>query len=185
MKRIVCEWAGGSVQGLAVTVQHHQESSAQVVANMIAFFDLLKGWIPDNVTVTVPDGGDLIDSATGQLTGVWSEGGGTTIAGTNAADVSAAGVGASITWLTAGIVNGKRVRGRTYVVPLATPSYDAQGTIAVSALAALDAAGSAHTTGSLVVWHRPTAPGLSDGSEHNVVSYRVRDKVSYLSSRRD
>lgn len=152
---------------------------------MIAFFDLLKGWIPDNVTITVPDGGDLIDPTNGQLTGTWSEGGGATITGANAADVAAAGVGASITWLTGGIVGGKRVRGRTYVVPLATPSYDATGTLSVAALTALDAAAAAHTTGSLVVWHRPSGPGATDGSEHNVVSYRVRDKVSYLSSRRD
>jgi hypothetical protein len=185
MKRIVCEWSGAPITGLAVTVLHFEDAVTSPATNALTFFTDVRSVLPSNVTVTVPESGDVIDPTNGQLIDVWgATGDGGAIAGSGLA-ISAAGVGACITWLTDGITAGHRVRGRTFLVPMTTDLYDADGTLHSLAVTALNAGAGNLVTGGLSVWHRPSGPGLSDGSEHPANNWRVRDKVAYLSSRRD
>jgi len=187
LHRLVCTWQGGGVQGNAVTVLHFDgtEVGAPPVAAVKSAFDNFKGALPLGVTVTIPSTGDSIDDATGTLEGVWSGSGGGAITGTGTA-VSAAGVGACITWLTGGIVNGRKLRGRTFLVPLHNSTYDSDGTLAAGTVTAVNAfAAALLASGGFGIWHRPTTVGGSDGTSSSVLAYRVRDKVAYLSSRRD
>lgn len=185
MKRIVCSWSGPAVVGLAVTVLHFDDTITNVQAQTLDFFHAVDDVIPGGNSVVVPGDGDIIDETNGELVDVWSEGAAVTVPGADGVPQAAAGVGACINWLTAGIVNGKRVRGRTFVVPMSTSRYDAAGTLSAPAITALEAGGLLLATGGLGVWHRPTTPGGTDGSFHMATAFRVRDRVAFLSSRRD
>jgi hypothetical protein len=187
LHRMVIDWSGGSIVGRSVTVLHFDGSSlpAPPVATVKAAFSAAAAIIPGNVTLTFPNSGDTIEDTTGALTGVWSGSGGGTVAG-SAPAAQAAGVGACTTWSTGGIVNGRKLRGRTFFVPLAAGGYDSDGTFLTSTYGVLTTLANAiMASGGLAVWHRPTIPGGADGTSYGVLSNRVRDKVAFLSSRRD
>lgn len=186
MNRLVLEWSGPAVKGLAVSVLHFTGlGGSPGVAAIKAALALTNTCLPENHTIHVPNSGDIIDPSTGDLTGVWSDpepvG---NILGTGA-PVAAAGVGACLTWRTAGIVNAHRVRGRTFYVPLTTAAYEADGTINATQLGKLRTLADTLAGLELAVWSRPTSAGASDGSMHTVLSGSVSDRVAFLGSRRD
>lgn len=191
LHRLVLSWSGPGVVGAAATVLHFDgtEEAAPPVANVRAAFDSAKLVLPAGVTISFPSAGDTIDDKTGALQGVWSGPAVTPVVGTNPASPMA-GVGACITWTTGGIVNGskgpRKLRGRTFIVPLASAACDAQGTLADPTLALLrPLADSLMASGGLAVWHRPTSAGAADGNSYGVLSNNVRDKLAFLRSRRD
>lgn len=191
LNRVVLRWAGPQIKGNAVTVLHYSASDNPVppVAAIQAAFQNATLHFPSGVTVTVPASGDQIDDTTGNLTGVWS------VASENVATMSgpakaAAGVGACISWTTGGIVNGtkgpRKLRGRTFLVPLIADDFDVDGTIATGALTTLRTlASQLQASGPLAIWHRPTTVGGSDGNSYGVITNKVSDHVAFLSSRRD
>lgn len=187
LQRLVLSWAGPPIVGSAVTVLHWSgsEGGTPPVADVYAALQAAAVIFPTNVTITVPNSGDVIDDTTGTLTGVWAgSGGGIVTGGTNGK--VAAGVGACIGWTTGGIVNGRKLRGRTFLVPLVTSGYDTDGTIEPATLSACQTLANALlAAGPLGIWHRPTTVGGTDGTSYGVVSSKVRDKVAFLSSRRD
>lgn len=191
LHRVVVDWAGPQVTGKAVTVLHFDatEAAAPPVAAVKSAFTALAPAIPTGVTMSVPNSGDTIEDTTGHLTGVWTATGAGTVNGSGAA-ACAAGVGACVSWSTGAIVSGtkgpRHLRGRTFMVPLTSTAYDTDGTITAPAMSTLGAfANALVTAGGLGIWHRPTTVGGSDGGSGAVLSGRVRDKVAYLSSRRD
>lgn len=191
LHRVVLDWAGPSIVGRSVSVLHYtaSEGGSPPVAAIQAAFQARSSLFPAGTTITVPASGDTINDTTGALVGGWS------VASTNTATMdgaaaAAAGVGACITWTTGGIVSGKkgprRLRGRTFLVPLSTTTYEANGTLTSGALSGLQALAAAlMASGPLGIWHRPTSIGAADGNSYGVQSSRVRDKVAFLSSRRD
>lgn len=191
LNRLVLSWAGPQVKGLAVTVLHFDgsDNAAPPVAAVKAAFDPLLPSLPSGLTISYPSSGDRIDDTTGDLTGVWA---GADIAPSTATGVAraAAGVGACIGWSTGGIVNGtkgpRKLRGRTFLVPLSTDCYDSDGTIGAATLGILQGvANSLQASGPLAVWHRPTAAGATNGTSYGVIANKVRDHVAFLGSRRD
>lgn len=184
--RVVVSWAGGSVAGLAANVLHYAaDVGSPNPAAILAAYDAVKANLPNNVTVTIPNSGDLIEDDSGTLIGVWSGTGGGTVTGT-ASPAQAAGVGACITWRTGGIVNGRKVRGRTFLVPYAASQYDQDGTLIPNAVTFTNAFATAMmASGPLGVWHRPAKGASTGGETWGVVLPIVHDKVAYLSSRRD
>ena len=189
--RTVLSWSGTQVKGNAVTVLHWDGSnqSAPPVAAIKGAFDSVASMLPSGVTVTTPNSGDTIEDTTGHLAGAWTGTGGGITAGTGNANCPA-GVGACITWATGGIVPGKkgprRLRGRTFLVPLMGGSYDQNGTLYDTALPIIQTfAANLQAAGPLAIWHRPLLPGGSDGTSYGVVSNKVNDKTAWLSSRRD
>lgn len=145
------------------------------------------GWgagMPPVFTWSIPQSGDLIDDATGTLTGSWSSG--TVISGTaSGSSAYSGGTGAYIRWDTADIVDGRRVKGRTFMVPMSSATYDGNGNFVDATLASLQTITNTLVTNtSFVIWHRPTTPGGSDGSRHTVTSGTAPDKVTSLKSRR-
>lgn len=191
LNRLVLAWSGPMVVGSAVTVLHYSASdnAAPPVAAVKAAFDARSLNFPAGLTVNIPNTGDVIDDTTGNLVGVWTATGGGNFTGANTGN-TAAGVGACIGWTTGGIVQGKKgprkLRGRTFLVPLALACYDGDGTLTATSLSQLQTmANDLQASGPLAVWHRPTTVGGSDGNSYGVVAARVRDKVAFLSSRRD
>lgn len=187
LHRIVLEWAGTAVTGRAVTVLHYDgtEDAAPPVAAIKSALSSNAALFPAGTTITVPGAGDSIDDTTGVLNGSWTAAGGGTVTGT-ATGATVLGVGACIQWSTGAIVNGRRLRGRTFVVPLGAFVWEPNGTFSSGALTTLGALANAlQATGGLAVWHRPTTVGGTDGTSAAVLSNKITDKPAFLSTRRD
>jgi hypothetical protein len=192
LNRVLITWSGPQVVGGGVTVLHYAgDVGAPPIAGIKSAFSSAAKLIPGGVTLTIPGSGDVINDANGELTGVWSATGGGTVAGTGSAQC-AAGVGAVISWQTGLIWHGRKVRGRTFIVPIAfkdpgsgDEAFDNDGTFGSATLVKIQTlANNLQATGPLAVWSRPTSKGASDGSSGGVVSNRVPDRVSTLRSRR-
>ena len=159
-------------------------SEASVVPAVRSFFNALIGILPSGVTIQVPGSGDTIDESTGLITGAWSTTTPASVVGTSGG-VNTGASGAVVHWLTSSVVNGRRVRGRSFICPLASTAFDTAGTLTSAAITTLQTAADGLVTasaGELVVFHRPT--DFAQGSEHVVTSTRVPDLAAVLRSRR-
>jgi hypothetical protein len=148
-----------------------------------AFFDAIKTLLPTGTNVQTLGSCETYDEATGTLTGSTSSTAPAVVTCTGAGSYAGA-TGAVVTWITSGFVSGRRVRGRTFLVPLAS-AFDANGSLQTTAQSTLQTAASGLITamsGDLVVWHRPTQFGA--GSAHPVTSANVPDLAAVLRSRR-
>jgi len=158
------------------------------VAKADAFFDAWVTYLPNTVTILVSPTVEVIEETTGTLTGFFTTSPDTTRAGTVAGTYSAAS-GAVCNWYTNGIRNGRRIKGRTFMVPLAGNAFDAAGSIDNTKLGAMRLAAtnfiSATGAGDLGVWARPTSPGASDGIWYAASAATVPDMAAVLRSRRD
>ena len=153
-------------------------------AAVLAFFDALKAYLPSGVQVTVPNSGDLINDASGDLVGAWAEAGGGSVTGTSAS-VFILGTGVRIIWETAGFRNNRHVRGSTFIVPVVSTVFDASGRMTPASQAAFALAGTNLISASdmgLLIWSRPK-PGVN-GFSQAVTSARVSEQPSWLRSRR-
>jgi len=191
LNRLVINWQGGGIVGTAVTVLHWSgaEGDSPPVAAIKTAFNTFAPELPSGVTLTIPGSGDKIDDTTGDLAGVWSATGAGTVTGSGGPS-SAAGVGAVIGWTTGGIVTGshgpRKLRGRTFLVPLTSTAYGNDGLLkSTDQAACLTLATALMAAGPLAVWHRPTTASSSDGNSYGVISAKVRPKVAILTSRRD
>lgn len=191
LSRVVVQWSGVNIVGTAVSVLHFEREIAADdppdVAGLRAAFALMQSALPISTTVTVPQSGEYITATNGTLVGTWSAASAPAPVTGSSTDTSAAGVGAVVNWLTNDIVGTRRVRGRTFLVPLSTFAYDQQGTLTTAQQTALNnfAAAVRALTPALAIWHRPTSTGATDGTGHIVNAHRLRDHVAYLGSRRD
>jgi hypothetical protein len=189
LARVRTIWSGTGVVGPGVTTLYFDEAGSGFVANAAQIWVSLAAMFPSTITWTTPNNGDLIDIATGELTGTWTDGTTVTTVGTSVSQY-AAGVGARIKWHTGGIRNGRRVTGSTFLVPLDGNKYDAQGTIGAAHLAtmvttATSVIGSAGN--ALCVYSKPGVDKNGNplaGQSSVVTVASVPDVVSWLRSRR-
>lgn len=178
-----------------------QEQVAGAVAKVDAFIQDIRIFIPAPVTLRVSPDVEELEDTTGELTTVYNASpaaatNGLASGGTN----YAAAVGAVINWRTGGVRNGRRVRGKTFLVPLSSSAFGVDGTLSDSAITTLSgaAADMVNQTGNgdLGVYARPTAvkdaqgnpvPGQfnADGVWHAATSFNVPDLGAVLRSRRD
>jgi len=158
------------------------------VAKTDIWLDEFATSINNSISYVIDPTVDILEDTTGALLEFMTATPDTTRVGTQTANY-AAGVGLCVNWRTNGVRNSRRVRGRTFVVPLGINSYATDGTLDATKLAAFRAASavlvSGATAGDLGVWARPTAPGASDGVWYVATASSINDKVAYLSSRRD
>lgn len=193
--RVRATWSG--FEGTPGVSTLYSLGSVSFVPALRAYFLSHVASLPLNLSIQVESTGDIIDDATGNLTGAWSVAPVLPVVGTNNFGY-AAPAGFCATWLTTTILDGHRVKGRTYIVPITSDSYDTDGTIKgaiVTALRAQAATFFGATVGDLVVWHRPRVARPADGSRRAVtaragghgvvVGYTVKDNAAILRSRRD
>lgn len=145
--------------------------------------------VPTSVRLRVNRQVEIIESTTGQLTRFMQATADTTErVGTGTGAYSAAS-GLVVNWYTDGVVRGRRVRGRTFIVPLAGNALDTDGSIAAAALTGMATATTTLISntgvGDLGVWSRPSAPGATDGQWFSTTSFTIPDKAAVLRSRRD
>lgn len=182
LNRIRVPWVGG-VPGGGLSTFYTAGVSPDVSA-LKTWFTALAPYLPPSVTVTIPSNGDTLESTTGVLTGGWSGSGGGTVTGTGNSAWSD-GVGLAVQWNTGLVVNGRRLRGRTFVCPLAQGFASSNGTLNDTIVAAVDTASNTLAAAALLyIWHRPTPSAPTSGSIATVTSVTVPDRVTALRSRR-
>lgn len=183
MQKVIVDWTG--FQGAPGYSVFYRDSSILDTAYIRTFYDSVKAIIPSTVTLTVRAAGDLIDAATGALTGAWTTAANATVTGTTAGTY-AAPAGAVVRWNTLGIVAGRRIRGRTFLVPLGSVAFQSDGSLLAGSITTIQTAAAALIASSgtnLGVWHRPV--GGAGGVWFQTVNADVPDRAAILRSRRD
>jgi hypothetical protein len=170
----------GAIGTPGVSTFYCSGPAASMQASLVTFFTNEKSLIPAAYNITVPNTGTDIDTATGQPSGTWTGGTATTIAGTGAGNYSAPS-GACIIWHTGSYLNGRELRGKTFMVPLMATCYATNGTLNDTDRAGMqsDANVLRGSAGTMVVWSRRA------GAVATVSSATVADKAAVLRSRRD
>lgn len=182
IRKIPVAWQTG-VGGTGVSNFYSLFGTDPTVA-LALFINTIRIFFPPVVTWTVPSSGDVIDEVSGQITGAWTGGTAASNTGTGAAPY-VAGTGAFVRWTTGDVVNGRRVKGRTFLCPLITTCFDAAGTLTDANVTNINAAVTTLvTTTDLVIWHRPSAIPGTDGQACDILSGQVGDKVTSLRTRR-
>jgi len=151
----------------------------------------VSGILPDGVTLTPDPQVDIVNDTSGFLDQQQAITPPANVVGAGGAAFGSP-MGVVVGWSTNGIATGpsgrpRRVRGRTFIVPCNGTAFDTNGTFSNSKLSTLQAAAVIYVAGSWnpCIWHRPTAPGATDGSSHRIVTAQVKDKAAILTSRRD
>ena len=155
-----------------------------------AFANAIKGLLVNGAKLQVSGDVEVITAEDGKLADV--------LTATQPAAVNSTGPqfvtysapsGAVITWRTNGIRNNRRVRGRTFIVPLHGNTYQTDGTISSDTITALNTAATgllaSGITPRMGVFQRPSAPGATDGSWSFATSFSIPDMAAILRSRRD
>ena len=182
MRRLRVVWNGlGGLPGLST---FYYGVASPNVSDAVTFFTAIRSLFPTGLTWEIPSSGDEIDDATGTLTGGWLGTGGATVTANGGATAYAAGCGARVRWNTTVVVNGRRVKGGTFLAPLLATQYDGSGTIAAGGQATMQAAASAFAASGVAkgVWHRPSV--LGSGVYAAINDATVPDIVTSLRSRR-
>lgn len=152
-------------------------------ASLGTYFNAIKALFPNGVSWVIPGAGDLIDIASGRLTGGWTGGTAATINGTGGVATYAAGCGTYVKWLTGTIVNFRALKGKTFLVPLTAATYDSDGTLQPAHVTTLqNAANALVAAGKIAVYHRPT--GFAGGALNGVTAAQQMDRVTSLKTRR-
>lgn len=186
LKRVRCSWGGSGTVGPSVTTFYFSSTASGFSAALQTFFQAIKADLPNNCTVTVPNTGDLVRETDGVLQGVWTDSGGSTTTGTDSGAFQR-GSGFRIEWVTAGIRNGRRVTGTSFVVPACSLAFDTDGFLGAATAAAVTTAASAllsSTTPDFLVWSKPHSKAAADGSSHPVLGVNVPLEPTQLRSRR-
>lgn len=166
-----------------------QADADAAVARMQAWATSVKSLLPNVVSLQVQAETEEINEGSGALIGVWTSTTPSVQTGTAAAGQGwAAAAGAVVSWSTPSVRNNRRVRGRTFVVPVSNEVWDVDGTLKSVPYGTLNtAAGALRVDGpdvDLRIYCRPTTPGGTDGFAAVVLSHRVPDMSAVLRSRR-
>lgn len=206
--RVKIEWSGFQ-GGPGLTVLHFgspdlasfgQTEANDAVAKADAFIQALKPHIPYQATLrTLPDV-EALEIGTGSLQSIYN----TTPAATATSTQSlgqkyTAASGAVITWKTNHVRKRRRMRGRTFLVPLGISVVENNGTLEPSFVTSMNTAAAAlRNTGAttrLYVYARPhkdfTVPGIdvdytfAGGECGEVIGHAIPDMAAVLRSRRN
>lgn len=176
-----------------------QEGASAAAGRVRNFADNIDNLLPPTVTLTVDPEVEIVEDTNGNLLDVYQIDPGTPIVGTGTnVNGYAAAVGAVINWKTSQVRRNRRIRGRTFIVPLSQGCYEQNGSLNNSALSALTTAAttlaaSTATEPELGVYARPTRTKNSDGTVTEtpdgewatVRTVSVPDMGAILRSRRD
>lgn len=198
-------WAGsgnGGVSKFKFLGALNVVQAGGVITRVNTFFNALITFLPAQVTISFPLLTQIFDE------GVSTPGGGaqlidevvataapTPVVGTGTGVWSAAS-GAWINWLTTGFANGRRIVGRTFLVPLSnTNSFQTDGTLSSGLITALTNAGNTLNSGTpqhVIYFNRggPSDPPKPTDKPHvfgiqTATGVTVPDRAGVLRSRRD
>jgi len=194
--RIRAVWSGApGAPGISTFYTPAPPAAADLTA-IWTFFNALIAGLPNTMTIQVQGTGDTVDDGTGDLTGSWTATAPSVVTGTSASGY-AAPTGSCVHWTTGSVMDGRRVKGTTFIVPTVN-QYEANGTLVGTWVTTLTTAAQTMQTAlgaNFMVWHRPlygprppgggSRPLLRAGGSANVTGVSVPDKAVVLRSRRD
>lgn len=147
------------------------------------FFAAVNSTLPNIATVQVGTVAWIHDTG-GPLTGtVTVSTPGSSVAGTGGTNY-AGGVGYVVHWLTGVYLNGRQLRGKTFMVPATTAVFGPDGTVNATALTTIQNAVNAFVgmAGVVpVVWSNPPGP---TGTAYSMTGGSVQDRTAVMRSRR-
>lgn len=173
---------------------------AQACADRVkAFYQGIQIQLPPTVQIAVSADAEVFNVENGSLQRVLGIVAGNPIPGNGGASGFASAAGAVVSWRTDTVRNRRRMRGRTFLVPLAASCYETNGTLTSSAISTIQGAATTLRTaaGGAVfgIWARPKKdislpiPGggytFSGGQFGKASSNNVPDMSAVLRSRRD
>lgn len=132
------------------------------------FFDAIKKYIPNEVGVSFDNEVTDHETTTGQLVEAFPVTPPPAVTGTGTT-VWAGGAGGRLVWSTSRVLNGRRVRGATFLVPLVLTAFASTGRLGSTSTADVNAAAgvlraSLNSNGSpLAIWSGPNTgrPGVT------------------------
>lgn len=158
------------------------------VAKVETFRTAIRPYLPPAVQLGVDAQVTELDEQTGNIEGFWTAAVSAPAAGTSVAGSHSAVSGLCISWGTQGVRKNRRVKGRTFIVPLGASGLDVNGTIDNTALTAFrNAANALHVDSNgvrLVIYARTPGALIPDGGAYDVISATIQDKAAVLTSRR-
>lgn len=199
--RITCQWTGfpgapgysnfhfttdGGFWDGGLVGDEAQTAADGAAARVRAAFAAMRAHLPTQTFVAIQTEAAILNSDTGETVGtvdveeepVGSSASGTTHAGP---------VGAVVNWRTNDYRFGRRIRGRTFMVPLNSNAYEGDGTLSTGARGDLQTFADTMVSGTggaeFGVWSRPR--NGSGGVFATVTSGTVPDMAAVLRSRRD
>ena len=171
-------------------------SGAQTAVNAVrAFWDSIKAYLPNELTLTVSPVVDTYTRETGELFSSSIAASVPAVVIGTATGTYAGGSGIKVTWETGEIRDGRRVRGSTYIVPADGTAFTNTGTVAAAAKTLINTSAAtmmaSMVSGSVTlgVWSRPreatdTLPAR-DGAAFQVAQGITSSKSAILRGRRD
>ena len=171
-------------------------TEAQAAVNAVrAFWDGIKGLIPDEVGLTVSPVVDVYNQANGELLSSQSAATAPVLVQGTSTAVYSMPTGVKLNLNTTTIRNGRRVRGAIYIVPISSAIFSAAGVVAGANRTTFNTAGAtlmgAFVTAGLkmVVYSRPLKNSLGvvtrEGAHSDVTSIECNEKAAILRGRRD
>lgn len=191
MYRVQTSFTGAPVTGGGLNTLYFEAGGGLTAADahdaVVDFWTLCAGAIDSELAMTVLGEIAVIDEATGTLTGVESATP-VVVAGGASGDALPLATQGLIRWRTGEFVNGREVRGRTFV-PGPVEVLSTGGRPESSYVGGLNTAAAgliAETTAALLIWHRPGPNAvLEPGSSHPVLTGSTWSEWAVLRSRRD
>lgn len=163
-----------------------QQAAEGAATRVFTAFSGMRSRIPAGVRIAVQNEAQILNSDTGEIIG-FAEVEGQAVVGSGTAGGYSAASGAVVNWRTNDYRAGRRIRGRTFLVPLAGASYEADGTLATEARTSIQGFADEMITGAgaaeLGVWSRPQ--NGAGGVFATVTGANVPDMAAVLRSRRD
>jgi hypothetical protein len=168
------------------TTVSDEDNALECVTRVRRALGFLTSVMPTIWTAQVLGEVDMLEETTGQLVGTVPVTPPSLLVGAEGNKFGPAPTGIVVNYLTPLIVNGHRVRGRSFLVPM-NDGLDANGTPTAAHLDAArqygnDLIGASDVTFS--VWHRPKPKGTATGAIGGVTGIAVRDAYGVLRSRR-
>lgn len=164
-----------------------QADADAVVARVQSVFATHTALWPTNWTCNVEEAVDVIDVESGDIVAQFTAPTTAGITGTSSNGMGPSTIGLCLTQNTALFVNGRRLRGRTFLVPIIangdTNGTPDSGSQSVAADLGLDLITDPTVDPAWCVWHRPKTG--STGTLSHVTSISIKDKWAVLRSRRD
>lgn len=163
--------------------------AAAAVARIDTFAQGILGVLPAGLTLQVQGDVEEIEDTNGSLTDIHAVTAPAARTPSHAAGPYSGPTGAVINWRTSTVRNGRRIRGRTFLVPLIGAAFENNGTLTTTAIGTITTAANAliSQTGSpdLGVYARPSAPGVADGQWAPAAAATIPDMAAVMRSRRD
>jgi len=183
-REIVVDWTTASGGGkVSVFFFDTTGTVSNQRLDLATFLGNVDGALDNSVSWTIRVAGRDLDDSTGALIGAWTEGTTRTGVGNNATEPVADATQVLFQWHTGVIVNGRFLRGRTFI-PGLTNSILSNGNILAANVASFDAFAETFLASSdtFGVWHRPTSG--TGGSFHLATSATVWSELAVLRRRR-